>query len=330
MDSEYIQQIRYKLQKRLKRLNTADFNTFHWTLLQTWGFLQEHDVIQGILEDLERRFANCEQSAARIMAGEAMVGDSESENNAICYWVIKKCAQSTEVNVELQLAVRICRPDKYDEGIEWFRQNYVEPLFDYIDEQIDDKRMTLSLLKKYKHRCEWFRGAELLAKCTTDTRRGEKLLAYDLYEYLHDQGIAFHIEPESVAGRVDLISAQSGRDRLLADAKIFNPDGGQTVSYLAKGFRQIYDYAKTYNEPFGYLVIFKTCEQELCIQTPQQEQAMPFMTHNNKTIFLVVIDLFQYGASASKRGKLKAQEVTQEQFVEFVSQQGDTVSATNS
>jgi hypothetical protein len=26
-----------------------------------------------------------------------------------------------------------------------FRDNYVEPLFDYIEEQIDDKRMTLAL-----------------------------------------------------------------------------------------------------------------------------------------------------------------------------------------
>ncbi len=202
--------------------------------------------------------------------------------------------------------------------LEAFRDNYIEPLFDYIDEQIDDKRMTLALLRKYKHKCEWFRRAELLAKCTTDTQRGERILARNLYEYLHDQGIEFHIEPQSAAGRVDLISAQSGKDRLLADTKIFNPDGGQNVLYLAKGFRQLYDYTKTYNEPFGYLVIFKTCEQDLSIQTPNQEQAVPFVAHNNKTIFLVVIDLFEYAECASKRGRLKAYEVTPEQLIESV------------
>ena len=67
-------------------------------------------------------------------------------------------------------------------------------------------------------------------------------------------------------------------------------------------------------------MIFKTCEQDLSIQTPQQEQAMPFVTHNNKTIFLVVIDFFEYAESASKRGKLKVHEVTPEQLIEFVSQ----------
>ena len=122
----------------------------------------------------------------------------------------------------------------------------------------------------------------------------------------------------SESGRIDLISAQSGNDRLVADAKIFNPDGGQNVSYIVKGFRQIYDYAKDYNEQFGYLVIFKTCEEDLSIPTPHRESAVPFITHNNRTIFFVVIDLCAYDASASKRGKLKAHEITPEQFVEAV------------
>ena len=53
MDSEYIQSVRYKLQKRLKRLNSADFQGFHFTLVQVWGFLQENDITKGILDDLE-------------------------------------------------------------------------------------------------------------------------------------------------------------------------------------------------------------------------------------------------------------------------------------
>ena len=56
MDSEYIQFVRYKLQKRLKRLNSADFQGFHIMLIQVWGFLQENAITKGILDDLERRF----------------------------------------------------------------------------------------------------------------------------------------------------------------------------------------------------------------------------------------------------------------------------------
>jgi hypothetical protein len=158
--------------------------------------------------------------------------------------------------------------------------------------------------------------AELFARFKDDTGQGEKILASNLYEYLHDQGVQFQIEPQSASGRIDLVSAQSGKDRLVADAKLFNPGRGQDRGYITKGFRQVYEYTKDYNEPFGYLVVFKTCEQDLAIPTQHQESAVPFITHNNKTIFVVLIDIFDYPESASKRGKLQAYEITPAQFVE--------------
>ena len=316
MDSEYIQQIRYKLQKRQKRLNTADFQSFHWILIQAWGFLQENEVTKGILDDLERRFPASEQDADKSIAGQPQVGTTESENDAICYWVTKKCVLSGQPDIEIQVGHSLSHSSKHNDAIETFRLTYVEPLFDYIDEQIDDKRMTLVLLKKFKHRCEWFRREGMFARFKDDTGQGEKLLARDLYEYLHDQGLQFHVEPESASGRIDLVSAQSGKDRLVADAKLFNPERGQDRGYIIKGFRQIYDYTKDFNESFGYLVIFKTCEQDLAIPTQHQESSIPFIIHNNKTIFLVVIDIFDYPESASKRGKLQTYEITPQQFVE--------------
>jgi hypothetical protein len=316
MDSDYIQFIRYKLQKRLKRLNSADFQSFHFTLVHSWGFLQSNEITKGILDDLERRSPESEADADKTLGGTPQIGTSEQENDGLCYWVVKKCALSNEMNIEIQVGFNLAHEGKYDECVERFRQAYVEPLFDYIDEQIDDKRMTLLLLKKYKHRCEWFQRASLLTKCMGETQKGEKTLAYDLYQYLHDQGVQFHIEPESASGRPDLISAQTGKDRLVADVKVFNPERGQTTAYIAKGFRQVYDYMKDYTEPFGYLVIFKTCPEDLSIVTEKQESAVPFVMHNNKTIFLLVVDICEYEQSASKRGTLKSYELTPKEFVE--------------
>jgi len=236
MDSDYVQNIRYKLQKRLKRLNTADFRGFHWTLLQTWGFLQENDITKGILDDLERRFSVSEQDGDKTIAGQPQVGATESENDAICYWGVKKCVFSGKSGVEVDVGLRMSRGGKADDCIEAFRLAYVEPLFDYIDEQIDDKRLILALLKKFKHRCEWFHRSKLFAQFKDDTGQGEKKLATALYEYLHDQGLQFHIEPQSASGRIDLISAQTGKDRLVADAKLFNPGRGQTVAISSKDF----------------------------------------------------------------------------------------------
>jgi hypothetical protein len=96
MDSDYIQHIRYKLQKRLKRLNSADFQAFHWILIQTWGFLQENEVTKSILDDIENRFPQIAAEADKTLSGQPQVGASEGENDAICYWVVKKCATSEQ------------------------------------------------------------------------------------------------------------------------------------------------------------------------------------------------------------------------------------------
>ena len=48
MDSDYIQFIRYKLQKRLKRLNTASQESFRAALVQTWAFLGDDGIFSLI------------------------------------------------------------------------------------------------------------------------------------------------------------------------------------------------------------------------------------------------------------------------------------------
>jgi hypothetical protein len=130
----------------------------------------------------------------------------------------------------------------------------------------------------------------MLDKTRSNTKKGEQVLAFELYEYLHDQGVQFHIEPKPVSGRIDLISSQIGKDRLVADVKVFDPKSGHDCGYVIKGFRQVYDYARDFNEPFGYLVIFKLCENDLSIASTNQESTVPFFIHNTKSIFFLVID----------------------------------------
>lgn len=147
MDSDFIQHFRYKLQKRLKRLNTADFQGFHIVLRQVWGFLEDSELTKGILDDLARRFPGCEQDADQTLKGEPQVGTTESENDAICYWVIRKCVGEGTINPIIHAGHLLARSSsKLSDYIEAFRLTYLEPLFDYVDEQLDDKRMTLALL----------------------------------------------------------------------------------------------------------------------------------------------------------------------------------------
>lgn len=140
---------------------------------------------------------------------------------------------------------------------------------------------------------------------------------------LDDQGLEFSIEPASISGRADLVSAQNGPDRLVADVKVFDPQSSKGKAYLHSGFSQVYQYTKDFNDSFGYLVVFKTCHDDLSVNAPGQDAGIPFFTHNNKTIFVLVIDIFDYTEPASKRGRLMSYELLEEDVVRTISESNE-------
>jgi len=313
VNKELIQNLRYKLQKRTRRLNSLDFTVFHYGLKQYWGFLISQPVIESILEELSKKVSSVESEAAKILAREPIVFDTEIDNIAASYFILKSCVASDNKHMEVQVATVYDLGSKPDDELDLFRSLFLEPLYDYIDEQLDDQRAVLAVLKRYKHRSEWFHRNRLFEMWEANTQQGEKTLALDLYEYLFDQGVDFVIEPSSVSGEADFVGSQAGDDRLVADAKIFTMEKGK--SYLVNAFHQVYTYTRDYNESFGYLVIFKLCPEDLKFPCTDQEQSVPCITHNGKTIFILVIDIAQHELSASKRGGLKTIEITEAELI---------------
>jgi hypothetical protein len=313
MDSEYLQNLRYKLQKRVKKLNSTGIEVFHGSIISFWGFLQNHPILAGILEDLGHRCP--EKEAQKIFENsKGSIFHTELENAALSYFVIKKCVESASGGIEARIGkIYVTQAGKYDEALERFNNIFLETLYEYLDENIDDQRVILALLRRYKHKCEWFQRDNLIRL----SELGERKLAEHLYEYLYDQGLNFVIEPKSASGEADLVSIQKGEEPLIADAKIFD-NNGRGKSYICKGFNQIYTYTRDYNEPFGYLVIYKICEEEPKFLLANQTQSTQSVIHNNKTIFLITIDIFPYETTASKRGTLKIIEITEEDLIKAV------------
>ena len=319
MDRNVLQSLRNKLQKRLKRINAADQNIYHSVVVQTFRFLTTNAVVRGILDEIEMRVPTAEKDSEQLFAGRMMVSDNELERIGLAYALLKRTVAS-EGNQEIRLGCQFGSSPKHTKGIQVFTDLFIGPLFDYIDEQIDDQRTVLGLLLKYKHHVEWFRRDELRQIFEANTQKGEKVLACDLYAYLHDQGLDFSIEPSSISGEADLISAQEGPERLVADVKIFDPGRSKGTSYLYSGFSQVYQYTKDYNDSFGYLVVFKTCREDLSVSARDQDASIPFFTHNNKTIFVLVIDIFDYAKPASKRGHLKSYELLEGSLIQTISE----------
>jgi hypothetical protein len=53
MNSDYLQALRYKLQRRFRRLNSAGFELFHFGLKRFWVFVRGDPFLSGILDALD-------------------------------------------------------------------------------------------------------------------------------------------------------------------------------------------------------------------------------------------------------------------------------------
>lgn len=223
MNPEFVQNVRYKLQKRVRRLHSARYTTYHNVLQHFWKYLHENALFSAIVEELRGRVPDAKSWADRKTKSNDITVNDEIGHAAICSWIVEHCANETDPLSEMHFGYAITPQRDYNDCLKTFHESYIEPLHDYIDEQVDDKGAVLASLRRYQHRIEWFHRERLHRVWDDDTTKGEKALGLDLYEYLYEQGIEFYLEPSSVSGEVDLIAAQSGKEPLLADVKNILP-----------------------------------------------------------------------------------------------------------
>ena len=309
-----------KLETRIERLMTVRWDTFHSLLQQFWQFLDSDDQLKAILLDLERRgtATEAEGAARQIYENrEALVFANEDESVAVSYFIIRHCVDQQDFHTEAQIGNQYDSGRDYASMVDFFRKQFLEAFCSFIIESLEDADSVLALLVRYKQKAEWFRRGDLFRLWETTPQRGEWVLGLKLYEYLHDNGIDFHLDPSSASGRVDLIGAQGADDPLLVEAKIFDADR-RSKSYLVAAFGQLYAYTQDYNRPFGYMVIYRISAEDLSLRIETNNMVAPYVTYNNKTIFFVVIDIHQYQETASKRGQLRTIEIATNEFVASV------------
>ncbi|MEM9409742.1 MAG: hypothetical protein AAGA30_01430 [Planctomycetota bacterium] len=312
MNDEYLQSIRYKLQKRARKLNSASSGLFFPYLKQFIHFIEATPVLAAVRDSLAVRADELEikETIEKILKGEQLYGETELAAAAIGMRVLELAVDGSGKVNSLDLAYRYGAGSDFDQANEFMFNTFVEPYYEYLDENIDDRQAILSIIRRYKHQCEWFHVSKL-TQLAEDSSRGEKSLASNLYEFLHLNGIEFTIEPQTSSGIPDFVVDQTGESKLVADAKIFEPSNSKGKSYLIAGFNQVYTYLKDLNEPIGYLVVYKLCDEDVNFLLPNSRSIFPCLTLNNKTIFICIIDLGNQDRSASKRGGLKSYEVSE-------------------
>jgi hypothetical protein len=335
MNSQITQNLQEKLARRVQRLMSANSRMFPSYLQQFLRFFHDHPIYSSIGNSLLINHPETEEIARVIIEGDKhQLSESEEEIAALAYQLMKTILESISTTTSLDIeefeniiygidcAYNRTPASDTSRRLETFRNIFILAFHDYVHEQLDEQKIVLGLLIRYKHRCEWFHREDLNHVAQDNSRKSEKLLSLNLYSYLHDQGLNFHIEPSSITGEIDLIAAQGSNDPLLADAKVFDANS-RGKSYICKGFNQIYTYTQQYNESCGYLIIFRITDRDLHFSLPQQFHGIPAITYNHKTIFLITIDICHHEKSVSQRKPLEAITITQEDLISEVEEPED-------
>jgi hypothetical protein len=314
MQSNYLQNVRYKLQKRIRRLNGARFNEFLFVMKQFLVFFESYPILNAVTDELLVKFPNVGADVDKLFQGQGLYGENEAESAAMGCEVLKRFAAQDDQLFYTRLGP-VADVAEVDRQLDTFRQLYLEPFYEYLDEHLDDRNFILYCLERYKRTCEWFERGRLFQMWNAETQRGEKLLALDLYKYLFEQGVEFHIEPWSVSGEADMVATQASDNPLIADVKVFNPTKSKGKAYVIRALQQVHTYTCDYNQPLGYVVIFNTSASQLRFALTNPAQPVPRVLFNSKTVFFIVIDIFPRSEPASQRKILDVVEITEDELV---------------
>lgn len=147
-----------------------------------------------------------------------------------------------------------------------FAEVFLEPLVVYLRSGLDIEERVLSLLSRYKQRSEWF-GLELTTgtEDKEDSTREERLKK-DILRYLFDNGIDFSVESQIPVGggKVDILPVLRDWGQLPIEVKVF--DGkSRPRQYVSSGLAQAADYARKFNKPNAYYVVFNVKEDSVLL-----------------------------------------------------------------
>lgn len=316
MDSNYLQQQRFLLQKKVKRLNSCDYKLFHSLFVQFWGYLRGHPLYAGVLAKLAAESPPYTDEVAATAQSAVHEWETEQEAVHFNFRVLEYCAAQPigkGHGPEPMIGHGIVSSRKFAEMLDGFRDAYLEPFYEYLDEALDGQTAVLSLLLKYKRHVEWFEREEVRALVS----KGERTVAKHMYAYLFDQGLEFHIEPQSISGEADIVAAD-----LVLDAKLFDGDSSRHGKrYVLSGVNQLLTYARDFLQQVGYLVVYRTCPEDLQFSFARSDMLVPFMVIDGRIIYFLMVDVCDYGASASKRGSLKTHVIDEDEVRTIIKEQ---------
>jgi len=230
----------------------------------------------------------------------------DNQERVINYYAFLKVLDEQPVENLIEFLLKYCQSNTHEMHCNFVKM-YIDPLINYIYDQLNEGSGVLYLLEKYKKRCEWFYKDYLRNLYENSNGIQEKVLDHDLRKFLFEQGIDFPFsKPASPSGEADVIGLLQSDDPLVLEVKIFDREKTYGNNRIIDGFSQIVAYSNDYNKAIGYLLVFNMDVAEVDIVTKQNDRRWPpRVVLAGKTYFIIFVNIPPLDTeTASKRGKI--------------------------
>jgi hypothetical protein len=149
-------------------------------MVQFWNYLHAQPLTGGVLAKLDTEalpyISEVDALTSRYVIEEF---DDERKQLDFVFRTIQHCAMQPldgQLGPEIAIGQAISNESKYDDALNAFREFFLEPFYEFLDDALDQQATVLSLLIKYKRKVEWFERDELVTMAAEDERRLAKHL----------------------------------------------------------------------------------------------------------------------------------------------------------
>lgn len=311
----YLRNLRGQLEERRNRLFNCGRQTYDAELRYFLQFLSDNRFTNCLVNQLILDTSvDFEEWAATTGIRYAIpFPDTETGRAKICYGILESCANGGRRIERTRWIKPFMIRDDINAMYRGFTESFVDPLVNFILDEIGDASNVLYLLERFKVKVEWFRRQELHDLYIENTQVGETSLDMELRAGLFDGGVDYPFsQPASPSGRADVVALLDSDDPLVLEVKVYDPERNKGKSNIRQGFHQITRYAQDYSKSVGYLVIFNCSNKQLVfnLDDSTESEFPPRVPYAGKTFFLIPIDAHPDIASASIESPANRDEIT--------------------
>jgi hypothetical protein len=309
--------VQVRLQERYRRLYKVNWQTYHNEAAYLIEYIGKTPALAFLVEQLERTLPDLDPEAwvqAHFGWQEAEWPTSEEGRAKVAWHLLQRWA--AEPNSAAMFGHNLDRQGDLADGARIATEQVVEPLVEYLQEQLGQASDVLYLLERYVRRLEMFEKQRLWNAFQADTAHGEAIYDADLRRFLFDEGIDYPFsQPRSASGEADLVADVDTDDPLVCEVKLFDA-GSYGRSYVGKGFRQAVQYAHDYNKTSAHLVVFNVSDKRLEFPSDGLAGEWPARVETEGvTVYLVRVRAKPV-PSASAQPKVETVKITREDLVQ--------------